>query len=346
MGIQFSIVYDVIIAAVFIGMIFAGGKKGFAAAAGGLAAVVIAFICASIFSSPITDMLYVNYVEQPLTEAVDSRVDEAMSAVHIEGLDDLYYDNVRISGVSASEMQSALDYAGTAKTVVDLSDLSLSGTGIENADLSLFGIAANTDFSSINAKTAEFTMAEIEQHGLAKMCVVQYLAISVQHTDFFSEFSRYAAKIGDTVPLIFGGTAEKIENGSVQTMRCVISSMLDGTTSAKQAIITGIVEPYFKVTVKTVLFAAIFTVLSIVLGIIANALKIVNKIPFVGGVNIFAGCLVGLVQALFTVFLICIVVRTIIILSGGNILLFNEMTINSTRVFKYFYDLKSLNFLI
>lgn len=344
MGTQFAVIYDVIIIAVIAGMTFAGAKKGFASVIVGFVAVFVAFFCAMSFSEPITDAIYRSAVEQPLETAVDEQLDAVMGKATLSGMSHVDYEMVMISGQHASVYP--IDYAGTNKAVVDLSDMDLSRTGISSADLSLFGIPADTDFSSVSGKTAEFTMAEVEQYGLGKLAVAQYLAVNAQSSEFFAGFLDYTDKIGNAVPFVFGDISNSISGGSVPALRNIVIKMADGSASAKDAVINGVIEPYFKMAVKTTLFVVIFLVVSVLLGVLAAALKAVNKIPVLGSFNAFVGGVAGLLEGLITVFIICIGVRLLVSLSNGNIMFFNEMTINSTFLFGIFYNFDFLNFMI
>ncbi len=185
----------------------------------------------------------------------------------------------------------------------------------------------------------------IEQHGLGKLAVAQYLAVSAQSSEFFAGFLDYTKKIGNAVPSVFGGISDSIEGGSISVIRNIVIKMVDGSASVKEAVINGIIEPYFKMAANTVIFILIFLLVSVLLGVLAAALKAVNKIPVLGGFNAFVGGIAGLLEGLITVFLICIGVRLLVSLSGGNIMFFNEMTINSTFLFGIFYNFDFLNFL-
>jgi hypothetical protein len=343
MGTQFALVYDIIILVVVAGMLFAGAKKGFAGMILGFVAVFVAFFCARTFSEPIADALYTSFVEEPLESAVDESLDKTMGAVALSGMSHIDYDKVMIDGVLVGEIK--IDYSGTNKAIVELSDMDLSKTGIANVDLSLFGISSDTDFSSVNGRTAEFTMSDIEKYGLGKLAVAQYLAVNAQNSDFFDTFNVYTAEVGEALPTFLGSIADEILGGSVSALRKVIIMMSDGSATAKSAIINGIIEPNFKMAAQTIVFAVIFILVSVALGIIAAALKIVNKIPLLGSMNAFAGAVAGLLEGIITVFVICIAVRLIISLSGGNVMFFNEVTIDSTYIFKVFYNLDYLDFL-
>ena len=343
MGTQFALIYDIIVLAVIGGMIFAGVRKGFASVIVGIAAVFVAFVCAMIFSAPVSEALYDRFIEKPVSEAVDSALDDSMSAITLSGMDKVDFDNIRISGVAAADYSPKYD--GTSKAVVDLSDLDLSGSGIENADLSAFGIDSGMDLSCVNAKTAEFTMSEIETYGIGKLAAAQFIAVSAADSDFLSSFAEYTDSVAKALPSYFSDMAQDIKNGGTSAIRTVVLNMMDATSSVREALIEKIVRPVFIMAVQTVLFIVIFIVVQIVLGLAARGLKIVNKIPVIGSVNSAFGGVAGFLQGLITVCVICIVFRFGIALSGGNVVFFNETAINSTYLFKWFYNFEFLNFL-
>ncbi len=343
MGTEFAIIYDIAVVAVFVGMMFAGLKKGFASAVVSLAAVFVAFACAMLFSEPITNLVYENVVEKPVKDAVSSTLDETVGAITLGNLADLNYEAIEISGVPVGEITP--DYKGTNKAVIDLSDVDLSGTGISNEDLTNFGIEAGFDFSSVNAKTAEFTMTDIDRYGLPQMVVAQVIAVNMQDTLLLRQITAFARNVGEAVPMFFGDMSKEIINGSIPSIRSVILIMQESSVSAREAIINGIVEPCCRIAVQTIAFAVIFIVVSIVLSLLARMLEFVNKIPIIGGINSFCGGVVGIAQGLLTVCIICLAVRMITVLTGGTVMFFNNSAINSTFLFKIFYEFDFLNFI-
>lgn len=343
MGTEFAIVYDLVVVAILIGMLFAGFKKGFASAVISLAAVFVAFACAMIFSQPITDALYTDIVEKPVEEAVSAALDDTMDSIDLAEIASIDYSKVLISDVAVGDIEPR--YFGSAKALFDLSDLDLSGTGISKADLTKFGIAKGTDFSSVNAKTAEFTMTDIDRYGLGQMAVAQYIAVSMQKTELFDTFAEFVENVGEAVPAFFGTMSQEIVNGSVPSLRSVILVMISSASNAKDAVINGIVEPCVRIAVQTIAFAVIFIVVSILLNLLAKLLEFVNKIPVIGGLNAFCGGVVGVVQGLLTICVVCLAVRMVTVLTGGNIMFFNNAAIDSSIIFKYFYDFELLNFI-
>lgn len=343
MEIQYAFIYDIFAAALIVGFVFAGFRKGFASAVVNAVAMAVAFICAMTFSAPVTDSLYTTLVEEKLEQAVDKQLDSAMEEISLGGLSAIDYSAVLISGTPAGDITP--DYGGTDKAVMDLTALDLSGTGIAEADLSRFGVAKDTDFSQVSAKTAEFTRADIEKHGMGRMAVAQYLAVSAQGSEFLEPFAQFSQQVGEALPVIFGDTAQAISDGSADALRSVVLIMLETPVSAREAVINGVVEPCFIMIMRNVVFVVIFIVVAGVLGVLAALLKFVNKIPVLGGFNSAAGGILGVVEGAVAVFVSCLFVRMIINLTGGNVVFLNEATINDTYLFRIFYKLEFLNFL-
>lgn len=340
---DFAIIYDIITVGLLIGMLFAGFKRGFASAVVSLAAIVVAFACAMLFSGPIADAVYKSYAEQPIEQSVSSVIDDSVGAITLSSLSDVDYSAIRVNDVAVEDI--VLDYGGQNKVVMNLSDVDLSGSGITVSDLVDFGVSEDTDLHSVSGKTAEFTRTDVERYGLGRMIVAQIIACNIRNSSYFSEIAEFAQNVGEAVPLLFGGMGDEIADGKAPAVRSVVLIMMASSASFKDAVINGMIEPCVKLLVQTLAFVIIFSVVMIVLNLLSRLLKFVNKIPVIGGLNSFCGGLVGLVEGVFTVFVVCIIVRLITVLCSGTIMLFNEAEINSTYVFSVFYNFDFLNFI-
>lgn len=343
MGSQFSLIYDVIVAVILVGMIFSGARKGFVGTVISMAAVVVGFICAMTFSRPLSETIYTSVVEEPVKAAVSSALDESMGQVTLSGLSDMDYDKIRISGTPVGDIVP--DYSGTDKAVFDLSSVDFTGTGLEEADLSLFGFDGSEDLSAMNGKSAEFTLGEINRNGLGRLVTAQVIAVKLQDTSLFGDIADYAEAVGSAVPGLFGGFAEQISGGEVSALRTLVLTMEETSSSVKTAVVDKMIRPVFIVAVETIAFGGIFVVVAAVLGIIGNATKVVNKIPVIGGLNGFLGALAGVVRGLLAVFIVCIVVRLIVSVTGGSVILLNDTAIEQTYIFRLFYNFDFLNFM-
>ncbi len=340
---DFSIIYDIITVGLLVGMLFAGLKRGFASAIVSLAAVVVAFICSMAFSEPIADAAYKNFVEQPIEQTVSAAIDDAVGTITLSSISDVDYSAIRVNDVAVEDI--VLDFGGQNKVIMDLSNVDLSSCGITVEDLKSFGLLGEIDLGSVSGKTAEFTKTDVERYGLGRMIVAQIIAGNIRNSSSFSVIAEFAQSVGEAVPLFFGGMADEIADGKASAVRSVVLIMMSSSASFKDAVVNGILEPCVKIFVQTLAFVIIFSIVLIVLSLLSRLLKFVNKIPVIGGLNAFCGGLVGLVEGVFSVFVVCIIVRLITILCGGTIMFFNAADIDSTFVFRVFYNFDFLNFI-
>lgn len=271
MGSQFAIVYDILIAVVLVFAIFSGAKRGFVSAVVGIAAVFVGFFCAMTFSAPLTELVYTSMVEKPLTEAVSQTLDDNMSSITLSGLSGMDFDSVKISGTPVSEITP--DYSGTDKVVIDLSNVDLSGTGFESADLSKFGFGSSEDYAHMNGKTAEFTMADINAYGLGKLATAQVIAVKLAASPMISGIQEYVGIIGGLFPAQFQDISQGISDGEISMVRSLVLTMIDCSSSVKSAVIDHMLRPAFTLVMKTIFFAVIFIVVSCVLDIVARLLR-------------------------------------------------------------------------
>lgn len=344
MGSQFAFIYDIVALAIIIGTFFAGYKRGFASVIVGLLAMAAAFFCASMFSKPISEWFYTEIVEQPLESSVDKAVSDAMGNITLGGLSELDFSAVKIGGVPAADYTP--NYEGTGKAVVDLSDLDLSECGITAEMLSDLSLPADTDLSSYNGRTAEFTAADIEQFGMGKLAVAHIAASALQKTSIVEDIVEYTDQVGEALPFIFGGLSQEISSGSVSGLRTIVLNMISARASVQEAVVERIIAPQVLATAQTIAFMVIFILVSSALGIAAHLLKIVNKIPIIGGANAVLGGITGLLEAMLSLMIICLVLRLIISLSDGGIILLNSAAIDDTYFFRYFYNMELLDGII
>ncbi len=343
MGSQFSFVYDIVIVAVLVMAVFGSARKGFVSTVVGLAAGLLGFICAITFSAPLSELAYSSFVEEPLSQAVDSALDDSMGGITLGSLSGMDYDEIRVSGTRAAEIVP--EYSGTDKAAFDLSSVDLTHTGFDASGLTMFGFDGTEDISALNGKSAEFTRSEINNYGIGRLVMAQVISVKLLDTSYFGQISDYVGQIGQTIPAIFGGTADDISGGDVSAVRSLVLTMLSTSSSVKGAVMEHMIRPVFTVAVQTVLFVLIFVIVSLVVAVVANVLKIVNKIPVIGGLNMFLGGCAGLVSGLLSIFVICIVVRLLVSLTDGSVMLLNETAIGETAIFGYFYNMDILNFL-
>lgn len=342
MGAEFAIVYDIVIAAIIIFMFFSGWRKGFAKVILSMAAVIAAFGAALMFSGPIAEWVYDTYIEKPASEKLDETVDSAFSAIHLGGLSDLDFAMVKISGRYAGEIVP--DYAGTNSVTFDLSELDFSETGFTEEDIQQLGLDSDFDISDVNAKSANFTKSEIDQYGLGKLVTAQFAAICLIGNNSFDSFNALFESVEKYIPggLVYASS----DNIAVSAVRKLAVSMLESGDSIRDSMMNGIIRPNCIIIIRTIAFALIFAIVSTVIGIVANASKLLEKIPVIGKANSLLGGIAGACQGLVIVFVVCLATRLAVSLCEGNAIMFNQSVIDSTYLFKIFYEADFLNFLI
>ncbi len=342
MGAEFAIVYDIAIAAIILFMFFSGWRRGFAKVILSMAAVIVAFGAALLFSGPAAEWVYGNYIEKPASEKLDEAVDSTFSAIHLGGLSELDFSKVKISGRAAGEIVP--DYAGTNSVTFDLSNLDFSETGMDSEDIEQLGLNRDFDISAVNAKSANFTKSEIDQYGLGKLAAAQFAAICLIGNNSFESFNALFESVEKYIPggLVYASS----DNIAVSAVRKLAVSMLESGDNIKDSMMNGIIRPNCIIIIRTIAFALIFAIVSTVIGILANVSKFLEKIPVIGKANSLLGGIAGACQGLVIVFVICLATRLAVSLCDGNAIIFNQSVIDSTYLFKIFYESDFLNFLI
>ncbi len=343
MGQEFAFVFDIIVIATLIGLIFVGIKKGFARILIELISLTVSIVLAFFISEPITNAIYENFIEEPLENTIEEQIGGTVELVDIAPFGDteLDYGKIRISDVPVTDVEP--NFEGTGAAVMDLSDVDFSESGIENLNLGLFGIKEDEDFSSVNAKTASFTMTEIDKYGLGKLVTAHYLATCTVKSPISVGMGAMIDAVKNALPMIFTDTGA--ESLSVSSVRTVILAMIDTKSSAKTALMDGIISPACIIIIRVIIVIILFTVFMAALSLIARGAGLINKIPVLGKVNSFLGGIAGLCEAAVIIVLICLLTRLIASIFSGNVILFNDTAINSTFLFKYIYNLDFLSFM-
>lgn len=340
MGEQFAFVFDLAVIAIPIIFAFVGLKRGFAKVVLGLVSSIAAFACAMALSGPIADAIYKNSIEKPLEEQIGGTADELFGDLKPGNIANMDFDKVKLNGVAAGDVK--IDYAGTRKAVVDMTKLDLRETGVKPEDFAKLGIIEN-DLGDLNAKTAELSMDDIETYGIGRIAVAQYIAVNLVQLPQMKDFNSLAEKVSKYLPSISGSAAS--DTVGVSAARTVVLKMLDMGASFKDAVMNGIVKPNCTLMIRTIAFTVIFLLVNIILRVITSAAKLISKIPVVGKVNSLLGFIMGLIEGLVVVFVVCLIIRLVVSISSANSILFNQTAIDSTFLFKIFYNFDFLNFL-
>lgn len=341
MGEKFAIAFDIAVIAIIAVFAFVGMKRGFAKVALGLVSTVAAFAAALFLSGPIASAVYTRFVEEPISEKFDDASGQLLGSFTLGNIPNMDFSKVIIGGEYADDIEP--NYAGTRKAVVDLTKLDLSETGLTNEDLAEIGIIEDGTLKSLSGKTAEFSMDDIEKYGLGKLATAQYIATKLVKLPAFSAFDGVTESMRRYLPSISGSAAS--DSTGTTAARSVVLGMINTRSNLKTAVIDDMIKPECTLVIRTIAFAVIFLIVCVALRIISSVTGLVAKMPVLNTVNAFLGLILGLIEGLITVFVVCLATRLIVQFSGANSILFNQTAIDSTFVFKIFYYFDFLNFL-
>ncbi|HRM44333.1 MAG TPA: CvpA family protein, partial [Fusicatenibacter saccharivorans] len=78
MGTEFFWFYDVILAAILIGMMFIGAKKGFVRMVLRLCAFAASFVIALMISNGVSGWIYDSFISKPLEQTISTSINDAL----------------------------------------------------------------------------------------------------------------------------------------------------------------------------------------------------------------------------------------------------------------------------
>lgn len=342
MGTEFFWFYDVILAAVLIGMVFLGVKRGFVKMLLSLVSVLVAFIASILISGAVSGWVYESFVEQPLESGISESIDNALGENVVTQLSKVDMSKATINGKTISSLDLKADDAG--KITVNLNKLDLSKTGINNIDLTSFGVSADTDFSKINLGTVQFYESDIKNHDVENLMLAKVLSDNIADSDISEQIGNIADKINEALPAI-EFSSDTISGIDKSLVNDVVLSVLEVGENPGKAVLDNVIKPVILIPIQTLIFILLFVIILVVLSLIIKATSVVNKIPLIGGVNQLLGGVLGVVQGFIVLFIIVIIVHLAVAVTGNTLIFLNEMTINKSYVFGYVYNLSFLNFL-
>ena len=344
MGTSFFWFYDIVLLAIIAGVTFRSLKKGGVAVIISTAAVIIAFIEAFIGSNAISDAVYKNYIEEPLMDYIDETVDEALGENILTDLQNIDMSKAVVGGQFLGSMEFTPDSSG--EITLDLSDIDLTETGIQNVDLSVFGIGEDFDYSLVKVGNVEISENELKDRSIESIVLARVLTANIKSGKLFTAFEDIGKEISEAIPVVFKDYSEEISDGNSDIIYNLVLSVTDMSyENHGEAILSNIIDPIVIVPLKIILFLVIFTIVAIVLEALANASKIINKIPVISSANEALGGILGLVKSAIIILVICIGVQFLISVTNDSLVFINTSTIQETVFFKHIYNLDLINLL-
>lgn len=110
------------------------------------------------------------------------------------------------------------------------------------------------------------------------------------------------------------------------------------TTEISSYIEENYIRQYAVMFVKIFLFILVFFIMMFIVKIIENMLVKADKIPVIGGLDKLAGGAIGIIESFAFVFILCVLIKFIMLLIDGTPVFFNEDTIEQSKLFRLFYN--------
>lgn len=342
MGTEFFWFYDVILAAILIGMLFVGAKKGFVRMVLSLASFVISFVIALIISNAISGWIYDSFISKPLEQTISTSINEALGDNVVTQIGKIDMDKAQINGKSIDTLELKADKAG--KVTVNLGNVDLSNTGISKVDLTAFGVDKSTDYSNVDLGSVQIYESDIEKYGIENMILTEVLAQNIKDGDVADSVNEIIDQVADTVPALDlkGKTIEDIDSGMINN---VVVSVVQSSGNPGKAVLDNVAKPIVLVPLRTIVFILLFIIVFIILSIIIKVTSVINKLPVIGKLNSLLGGILGLIQGLVIVFIVVIIVHMAVDMTNNTLIFLNDMTINKSFAFNWVYNFSFLDFL-
>ncbi len=341
MGSEFFWFLDLLTLAIIVVYLYRGGKKGAVGVLISAIAAIVAFIAAFVLTGPVTEKLYDRFIRDKVEVYIDRSIDNAMGGEVIDGLSQLDMSKTVIKGVPLPEI--AVEYDETGKTDIDLSSVDLTETGIENVDLTMFGIGEGFDFSSLKPGLVTVTKDEVEKYGIENVVLARVISDNITSDKIDKAFEEIGDTLSGTVASGLKDFGRDLSNGSRDAVYNVVASVVTAADADYGGqIMDSIVTPTVLPPLKIAVFLLLFALVLLILNIIASVTKLVNRIPVAGTANRVIGAVLGTAEGVIVILIICLVIKFLISLLGNSLVFINEPTIEKTFIFRYLYELDPL----
>ena len=342
MGTEFFWFYDVILAAILIGMMFIGAKKGFVRMVLRLCAFAASFVIALMISNGVSGWIYDSFISKPLEQTISTSINDALGDNVVTQIGKIDMEKAKINGKSIDSLELKADKAG--KVTVNLGNVNLSNTGISKVDLTSFGVDKNIDYSNIDLGSVQIYESDIEKYGIENMILTEVLAQKIKNSAIADSVNEIIDKVGETVPALDlkGKTIEDIDSGTINS---VVVSVVQSSGNPGKAVLDNVAKPVVLVPLRTIIFVVLFILIFIILSILIKATSVINKLPLIGQLNSLLGGVAGLLQGLVIVFIVVIIAHMAVELTNNTLIFLNDMTINKSFAFSKIYNFSFLDFL-
>jgi hypothetical protein len=341
MGTQFFWFYDVLLVAIFLGLVYKCTRQGFAGGIVSFAGSLLAFVIALGISAPLSAHIYDTFVAPGVSDKITYTRNVAMpensAAIAFGTLRGIDMNKAVINNQSIDKLEYTVDSTGTVR--LELKYVNLSETGIEDGDLYFFGLDAKYDFRGVSVGKIDISQADYAKYNLEDIILARTVSHRINERDKIKH-NNLQNNLIETVPGVTRASAGSIDLVSV----LIINILVNDSDTLEGAIDSYLVRPVLVTTFRVLCFAIIFAIVCLAVSFVANAMHLISEVPVIGKVNTLLGTLLGVFSSVVAVFIVCIAIKAIISLTGNNVIVLNTMTIDETYIFRHIYNIPFLKF--
>ena len=127
--------------------------------------------------------------------------------------------------------------------------------------------------------------------------------------------------------------------GNASNISAAVGKTLDGSVTAiTSTIVDQVVYPIVYLVLQCLLFLVLFACLKIIIGALSETLRNLRRCILIGVPDMLAGAALGVVEGILSIFVVVVIIQLLIYCSGGQIPFLSDDTIQSTHLFRIFYN--------
>ena len=164
-------------------------------------------------------------------------------------------------------------------------------------------------------------------------------------TDSFADYdiSMQVSTVMQGIPGILRNMIYGVFGDTAQISEHIGEALSGSIQTVSSEVVDQIIYPVVYLLLQSILFLLLFFCLKIVIGALSETLRNIRRCFLVGVPDMLVGGLFGLIEALLCLFVVVVFIRLLIYASGAQIPMLTDENIQSTYLFKYFYNLSSFS---
>lgn len=149
-------------------------------------------------------------------------------------------------------------------------------------------------------------------------------------------FAELASQFASQLPAIFSEQLTQRLGLQTEELYAAFSSGDAGNFSELMA--ASILEPLAVALLQAVVFCLMFGLLMLLVKAVAALVSTVNYLPLLGSINSLLGAVLGTIQGIVYLFVLCAMLWLVITATSNNLSFLNFELMQSTKLMKYFFS--------